>query len=163
MPYLLLHNKHSFTRGKFLCKDICYNVTTTHDMARPSSLSAPAGDLVLKVLRKSKAPMTAYALLEKLKQSGINSAPIIYRALDALMQKGHVHKIKEMGAFVACDCAQDHHHSLSVITVCGTCKKVSELHDHKTINHLEILKNLGINLKDHAVIELPITCSQCAK
>jgi Fur family transcriptional regulator, zinc uptake regulator len=130
-------------------------------MARPSTLSAPATDLVLKVLRKAKTPLTAYALLEKLKKSGINSAPIIYRALDTLMKKGAVHKIKEMGAFVACDSMHDHHHNLSVLTVCGTCKKVSEVHDHNIINTLENINNLGISLQNHAVIELPITCSHC--
>lgn len=131
-------------------------------MGRPSSLSAPAAELVLAVLRKSKSPMTAYKLLEKLDKSGIKSAPIIYRALESLMKDGLVHKIKEMGAFVACDCASDHHHALSVITVCGDCHKVAELHDHTVIHQLENLKKQGVRLRHHAVIELPIICDVCA-
>ena len=131
-------------------------------MARPSMLSAPASELVLKVLRKSKEPMTAYALLEKLKKHGINSAPIIYRALDVLMKDGSAHKIKELGAFIACDCSQDHHHALSVLTVCGDCKEVEELHDHAVIHQLEALRKQGVRLQSHAVIELPITCNTCA-
>ena len=131
-------------------------------MARPSSLSAPASELVLNVLRKAKTPLTAYALLEKLKTKGINSAPIVYRALDVLMKNGAAHKIKELGAFVACDCSQDHHHALSVLTVCGECKDVQELHDHTVIHQLENLRKQGIRLQAHAVIELPITCNSCA-
>lgn len=131
-------------------------------MARPSTLSAPASELVLKALRKSKEPMTAYALLEKLKKHGINSAPIVYRALDALIKDGSAHKIKELGAFVACDCAKDHHHALSVLTVCGDCKEVEELHDHAVIHQLENLRKQGVRLQNHAVIELPITCNACA-
>lgn len=131
-------------------------------MARPSSLSAPADQLVLKTLRKAKTPMTAYALLEKLKKSGINSAPIIYRALDTLIQRGEAHKIKELGAFVACDCHEDHQHSLSVLTVCRACKTVTELHDHAVIHRLENLRQQGVRLADHAVIELPILCGKCA-
>ncbi len=131
-------------------------------MARPSSLSAPADQLVLKALRKAKEPMTAYALLEKLKTSGINSAPIVYRALEVLMKRGEAHKIKELGAFVACDCHEDHHHSLSVLTVCRECKTVAELHDNAVIHTLEGLRNQGIRLADHAVIELPIMCGKCA-
>ena len=131
-------------------------------MARPSSLSAPAGELVLKVLRKAKEPMTAYTLLEKLKKSGIKSAPIIYRALDVLMKKGAVHKIKELGAFVACDCTQDHHHALSVLTICGDCDRVEELHNHSIIHQLEGLRKKGVRLAEHAVIELPIICQACA-
>ena len=131
-------------------------------MARPSSLSAPAEILVLNALRKAGEPQTAYALLEKLKKSGIKSPPIIYRALDALIKNVAVHKIKELGAFVACDCSQDHHHALSVLTVCGDCKEVEELHDHTIIHQLENLRKSGVRLQSHAVIELPITCNACA-
>jgi Fur family zinc uptake transcriptional regulator len=131
-------------------------------MGRPSSLSAPAGELVLKVLRKSEEPMTAYTLLEKLKKSGIKSAPIIYRALESLMKEGAVHKIKELSAYVACDCTKDHHHALSVLTICGDCHKVAELHDHTVIHQLENLRKSGVRLQNHAVIELPITCNACA-
>ena len=131
-------------------------------MARPSTLPAPANELVLKALRKSNLPMTAYRLLEKLKKSGVKSAPIIYRALDTLMEQGVVHKIKELGAFVACNCAKSHKHALSVLTVCGGCKDVKELHDHAVIHQLEGLRKQGVRLQEHAVIELPITCNACA-
>ena len=131
-------------------------------MARPSTLSPPAAERVLKVLRKSKTPMTAYMLLDKLKKSGIQSAPIIYRALESLMKEGAVHKIKELGAYVACDCSQDHTHALSVLTVCHDCHNVAELHDHTVIHQLESLRGHGVRLTEHAVIELPITCEACA-
>jgi Fur family zinc uptake transcriptional regulator len=130
-------------------------------MARPSTLSSPAEILVLNALRKAKEPMTAYLLLEKLKTSGIKSPPIIYRALATLMKNGMVHKIKELGAFIACDCSPNHHHALSVLTVCSDCKDVQELHDHALIHHFEKLQKQGIRLQEHAVIELPITCNSC--
>lgn len=131
-------------------------------MARPSSLSAPASELVLRLLRKSSGPMTAYELLEKLKKSGVNSAPIVYRALEVLVKDGTAHKIKELGAYVACDCTQNHHHALSVLTVCGDCHEVEELHNHNVIHHLENLRKAGVRLQEHAVIELPIICNTCA-
>ena len=131
-------------------------------MARPSSLSAPASELVLKLLRKARGPLTAYELLEKLKRSGIKSAPIIYRALDVLIKEGSAHKIKELGAYVACDCAHSHDHALSVLTVCGDCHEVEELHNHSVIHQLENLRKAGVRLQKHAVIELPITCNACA-
>ncbi len=131
-------------------------------MARPSSLSKPAETLVLDVLRKSKEPQTAYDLLKKLKKSGIKHAPIIYRALEILMKSGAAHKIKELGAFVACDCHDDHEHALSVLTICGDCNEVEELHDHSIIQQLEKLRNQGIRLQKHAVIELPVICNACA-
>jgi len=132
-------------------------------MGRPSSLSAPAAELVLKVLRKSEVPMTAYTLLEKLKKSGIKSAPIIYRALESLIMNGKVHKINELGSYVACDCTADHHHDVSVLTVCTGCKRVAELHDHAVIHHLTELRQLHVNLTKTAVVELPVICENCAE
>ena len=132
-------------------------------MARPSSLSEPSQDMVLKVLRKNKLPLSAYAILEKLKKSGIKSPPIVYRALENLIKNGRVHRINELNAFVACNCESDHTHDISVLTVCSTCKKVEELHDHAIIQHLGKLRQMDISLAEHAVIELPVTCAQCQK
>ncbi|MFN5351848.1 MAG: transcriptional repressor [Alphaproteobacteria bacterium] len=130
-------------------------------MARPLSLKAPADKLVLKVLQKAKEPMTAYMLLDELKQDGIKSAPIIYRALDILLKNGSIHSIKELGAYVACDCDASHNHSLAILTVCGNCSVVDEIHDHKIIHQFEDLKTHGIHLQQRAVIELPIVCNNC--
>lgn len=132
-------------------------------MPRPNRPPAQAPELVLKALKRSRKPLSAYQLLEKLQQHGIKGPPIVYRALDGLMQKGMVHKIKALGTFVACNCAKEHHHALSVLTVCGDCQNVMELHDHAIIDRLEGLRGLGVPLQDHAVIELPITCEACAK
>ena len=93
-------------------------------MARPSTLAKPSPDLVLGALRKQRAPMTAYALLEALKPHGIKSPPIIYRALETLIAEEKVHKIQALNAFVACDCTTDHDHALSVLMVCSDCHQV---------------------------------------
>lgn len=131
-------------------------------MARPSSLPVHPRKLILGLLRKSKVPLTAYNLLEKLQSKGVKSAPIVYRALAELEGLGSVHKIQAIGAYVACDCTADHAHPLSVLTVCGDCKKVNELHDHSIIHHLAKLRQMHVNLRDTAVIELPVTCATCA-
>jgi len=130
-------------------------------MPRPSKLSAPSPDLVLKVLRRNAQPLSAYAILEKVQKFGIKSPPIVYRALEVLIESGKVHKINELNSFVACDCDDDHHHALSVLTICQKCNEVHELHNHAVINHLTKLKALNINLARQAVIELPIICSNC--
>lgn len=131
-------------------------------MARTSKLDTHPRDLILSALRKSKQPMSAYALLEKMKPHGVQSAPIVYRALAELEKKGAVHKIHAVGAYVACNCHEDHEHTLSVLTVCHDCKSVNELHDHAVIDHLQQLRALNVNLQDTAVIELPVTCKRCA-
>lgn len=130
-------------------------------MARPSSLPKPAEELVLGALRKSKQPMSAYAILEKVSRFGIKSSPIVYRALEQLMKSGRAHKINELNSFVACACTADHHHDVSVLTVCHGCKRVEELHDHDVIHYLTKLRKLQVNLRHAAVVELPVTCNNC--
>ena len=131
-------------------------------MARPSSLPKPANDLVLRLLKKSKKPLTAYRILSLLKKSGVNSAPIVYRALNHLSEVGKIHKIKELGAYVACDSKQGHNHEISILTVCDDCKKVEELHDHKIIHQIEGLRKQGVKLTSNAIVELPVICNACA-
>jgi Fur family zinc uptake transcriptional regulator len=130
-------------------------------MPRQPKLSASSHELVLNTLRKNIRPLSAYAILEKLHKFGVKSPPIVYRALNALIESGKVHKINELNTFVACDCDDNHRHSLSVLTICQSCKKVSELHDHSVINHLTKLMSFDIGIVKQAVIELPIRCKDC--
>lgn len=132
-------------------------------MARPSNLPAPAEVLVLGALRRSKLPLSAYTILERVNKYGIKSSPIVYRALEALMKSGKVHKINELNAFVACACTADHTHDVSVLTVCQDCKRVDELHDHTVIHHIAKLRKLHVNLTHTAVVELPVTCDSCVE
>ena len=131
-------------------------------MPRTSKLSSPSPELVLNILRKNIGPLRAYEVLEKAHKFGIKSPPIVYRALDSLIEMGKVHKINELNSFIACNCDDDHEHSLTVLTVCQNCSKVSEIHDHSVIDHLIKLKNLDVNLAKQAVIQLPVICSKCS-
>ena len=132
-------------------------------MARPSSLPKPAEELILSALRKSRRPLSAYSLLEKVKKFGVRSSPIVYRALETLVKQGEAHKINELNAYVACACDAGHSHEVSVLTVCQGCKCVNELHDHAIIHHLIKLRDLDVNLSQAAVLELPVTCKDCEK
>lgn len=137
------------------------NLSLSFIMSRPSKLSASSPELVLRVLQSNVKPLSAYKILEKVKEFGIKSPPIVYRALDTLMKIGKVHKINELNTFIACDCEEDHQHLLSILTICQSCNEVSELHDHIVIDHLVKLKTLNIYLANKAVIELPIMCQNC--
>ena len=137
------------------------NLSLSFIMSRLSKLSASSPELVLRVLQSNVKPLSAYEILEKVKEFGIKSPPIVYRALDTLMKIGRVHKINELDTFIACDCEEDHQHLLSILTICQSCNEVSELHDHIVIDHLEKLRTLNIYLANKAVIELPIMCQNC--
>ena len=130
-------------------------------MARPSSHAVHPRELILRTLRRRKSPLTAYQLLEAMEPHGIKGPPIVYRALEALQEEGLVHKIQRTGQFVACNCDTSHHHAISVLTICDDCDSVSELHDHGVMHHLEKLRGMDVPLAAHAVIELPVLCTEC--
>ena len=132
-------------------------------MARPSSHTVPVPHMVLSALRKSRRPLSAYGILEKLKKQGVNTPPVIYRALQKLIRDGSAHRIERLNAYVACRCADHHTHRLSVLTICQGCDAVEELHSHAVMHHLEKLRSMGVNLPEHAVMELPVVCRRCAK
>ena len=57
---------------------------------------------ILSCLRKAKEPLSAYAILDRVRTAGISHPPTVYRALNELMQKGMVHRVESRSAFVAC-------------------------------------------------------------
>ena len=68
------------------------NLSLSFIMSRLSKLSASSPELVLRVLQSNVKPLSAYEILEKVKEFGIKSPPIVYPALDTLMKIGKVHK-----------------------------------------------------------------------
>ncbi len=128
-------------------------------MARPSTLSIHPRDLVLNALRKSKTPLGAYDLLEKLRSKGVKAAPTIYRALQSLEEEGLIHRIAALGAFVACHSdAADHG---TQFAVCRDCKNVLELHDHRICKTIDALgKAIGFRVETER-LELIGLCQKC--
>ena len=49
--------------------------------------------LVWDVLAVSKEPLKAYEILDTLKERGVRAPMTVYRALDGLEAKGHIHKL----------------------------------------------------------------------
>lgn len=82
-------------------------------------------DQVLAALRKAKEPLSAYAILDRVRTSGISHPPTVYRALAELMQKGMVHRLQSRSAFVAC--GHDACTGKAAFAICRQCQKVVEI------------------------------------
>ena len=80
-----------------LCYIIAMNAAHHHD----HKLSRNQGQ-VLSALRKAKEPLSAYAILDRVRTAGISHPPTVYRALNDLMRKGMVHRLESRSAFIAC-------------------------------------------------------------
>lgn len=85
----------------------------------------PARGYVLEVLLESHRALTAYELLDRLREAGLgNQPPTVYRALDFLVENGLVHRIERLGAFVACTLGARAH--LAAFLICRKCKAIAE-------------------------------------
>lgn len=90
-------------------------------MARVRTMNDEA---VLEVLSTASTPLSAYQVLAALKDQGIQSPPVVYRALERLEKAGQIHRVEQLNAYVACP---GHHEGRSVIlAVCSCCKRVEE-------------------------------------
>ena len=65
---------------------------------------------VLDALRQAARPMSAYELIDRLEPHGMHWPPTVYRALKKLVERGLVHRVESLNAFVVCD--HSHNESL---------------------------------------------------
>ena len=102
----------------------------THDANSGGVRERPKGllkneKLVWDVLAASKDPLKAYEILDKLKDQGVRAPMTVYRALDGLEAKGHIHKLDGLNAFVVCN--HEGPHVVQTFLVCDSCSTVQEL------------------------------------
>ena len=101
-----------------------------HDHGERGSRKRPAGllkneKLVWDVLMASRDPLKAYEILDRLKERGVRAPMTVYRALDGLEAKGHIHKLDGLNAFVVCN--HEGPHVVQTFLVCESCSTVKEL------------------------------------
>ena len=95
-------------------------MNAAHDQA--AKLSRNQGQ-VLSALRKAKEPLSAYAILDRVRVAGI--PPTVYRALNDLIRLGMVHRLQSRSAFVACDHGSCN--GKAAFAICRQCQKVVEI------------------------------------
>ncbi len=117
---------------------------------------------VLARLEAAAGPLSAYALLDQLREDGFRAPLQVYRALDGLIGAGLAHRLESMNAFVACCEPHDHHHRMTAFAICDGCGQVSELSDDAVAHRLEgWVAATGFSPK-RAVIEFRGVCATCA-
>src|ERR1700680_2443485 len=85
---------------------------------------------VLALMREAEGPLTAYQLLDQLKEIRKGAVPpTVYRALDFLIENHLIHKVERLNAVISCSDAEHHHHEVQFL-ICGQCGTVAEIDDH---------------------------------
>ena len=117
---------------------------------------------VLRLLCESDRPLSAYELLDRLRDTVKNPAPpTVYRALDFLLEQGLVHKLESLHAFVGC--AHPEHPHASQFLICADCGEVAEVEDPSISRSLQAAGNAAGFRTKRPVVELLGTCAQCAE
>lgn len=114
---------------------------------------------ILSCLREAAEPLSAYAILDRVRRSGISHPPTVYRALNELMQKGMVHRLQSRSAFIACG-----HGACDgkfAFAVCRLCEKVVEI----PLSAEEEAQLLALAPEEiaaeHVTLELAGLCESC--
>lgn len=116
---------------------------------------------VLERLEAATGPLSAYTLLDQLRDAGFRAPLQVYRALETLMKEGFVHRLESLNAFVACSEHHDHAHHMTAFAICDGCGQVTEFSDHAIGHRLdEWVGSTGFAAKK-AVIEFRGTCARC--
>ena len=134
-------------------------------------MTAPAltknQSLVFDVLSRSDAPLSAYTILDKLREHGFRAPLQVYRALDKLLERGMVHRLESLNAFVACahrekDCCGGHGHGTVAFAICESCGHVVEFHDHAVDHRLDDWAQQRKFKPAKTTIEIRGLCDACA-
>ncbi|WEJ32581.1 Fur family transcriptional regulator [Devosia sp. SD17-2] len=99
-----------------------------HSHEMPTDLTRNQ-ELVLGTLNKSQGPLSAYDILDRLRDDGLRAPLQVYRALDKLVDRGLAHRLESLNAFVACADAHCHRKGLIAFAICSGCGKVDEFAD----------------------------------
>ncbi len=117
---------------------------------------------VLEILLASHQPMGAYDILEIMNRDSNGariSPPIVYRALEFLLDLGVVHRLESKNAYICC--VRPGHDSGARFLICRDCDRVAEL-DIADRALFDEADNLGFAV-DHSVIEITGVCAECQK
>ncbi|WP_349360360.1 Fur family transcriptional regulator [Stappia sp.] len=117
--------------------------------------------LVLEALARADAPLTAYTILDQLREEGFRAPPQVYRALDKLVESGRVHRLESLNAFVACRHPGCDGHTTVAFAICENCGKVAEIGNDALVKSLRaIARGEGFEISK-TTVELRGLCAAC--
>jgi Fur family zinc uptake transcriptional regulator len=130
-------------------------MATRHELTKNQTL-------VLDALARAEGPLSAYTLLDQLREHGFRAPLQVYRALEKLIAFGLVHRLESLNAFVACAHPHDHHqHGLIAFAICDGCGQVDEFSDEMVEKRLRDWSSDHAFKLEKTTIEMRGLCSAC--
>lgn len=117
--------------------------------------------LVFGSLSRAEGPLTAYAILDLLREDGFRAPLQVYRALEKLVEYGMVHRLESLNAFVACDHKGCAAHGTAAFAICDQCGSVREFSPDAAVLALKDWTEAEGFRLSRSTIELRGTCREC--
>ena len=115
--------------------------------------------LISDALRNAGRPVSAYEIIDNLRDQTTLAPQTVYRALDRLIASGAAHRLESLNAFVAC--SQAVHQGSAIFAICDLCGGVDEFDEPKTLRALaDWAKKSDFALRQ-VTLELRGTCGRC--
>jgi len=119
----------------------------------------PLRQAVFKEIAASHKAMGAYDVLGKFAARGERLAPIsVYRAIEALVAAGIVHRFESRNAFFAC---QGVHAMRQLVLACESCGRVAEVDGSKVFAAIDKSVASAAFSAKGAVVEVWGLCANC--
>ena len=119
--------------------------------------------LVYDALTGAKTPLSAYTLLDQLRDSGFRAPLQVYRALEKLIEIGQVHRLESINSFVACQHSDCDHHKAVAFAICNSCEHVDELSSAELSKLVGTISEASNFALEGSVVELRGKCHACSK
>ncbi|MDP1731352.1 MAG: Fur family transcriptional regulator [Devosia sp.] len=135
-----------------------------HHHERPRELTRNQG-LVLHTLNHADAPLSAYDILDRLRDEGLRAPLQVYRALEKLIGQGLAHRLESLNAFVCCADAGAHARKTgtTAFAICADCGRVDEFADVVVDQRLKDWASEQGFKAARTTIELRGLCRECGK
>lgn len=116
---------------------------------------------VLEALQKAGVPLSAYGILERVQESSIRAPLQVYRALDKLIDRGLVHRLESLNAFIVCEHQGDHSRHPVAFAICDACGGVEEFVDSSVEKGLSRWSRGHAFQAKRVTVELRGLCESC--
>lgn len=116
---------------------------------------------VLEEIAGSHHAVGAYEVLERLAQKGSRLAPIsVYRAIDALLSAGVIHRLESKNAFFACHAVHTADRD-QIVLACNRCGRVAEVPGKPVFEAIAKAARQAAFQPVHTVTEVGGICADC--
>ncbi len=133
-------------------------------MTRKPTKRRPAEEqdkLVFGALRESGRPVSAYEIIDQLRDQATLAPQTVYRSLDRLIASGSAHRVESLNAFVACG-QSSVHQGTAVFAICDDCGTVSEFSEPRAVEALAAWAKRSKYTVRAMTLELRGRCAACS-